>query len=81
MPAGSRPAARTVPRVVSPGPDRAGRRGRLVLSAAITGGVGAIGVISGIVASLTPTIIVGVLLLLATLYTLIVLRGLTRRDS
>jgi Flp pilus assembly protein TadB len=66
--------------VVSPGPDRAGRRGRLALSAAITGILGGAGVVYGIVVGLTPPIVIGVLLLLATFYTLVVLRGLVRRD-
>lgn len=67
--------------VVSPGPDRAGRRGRLALSAAITGILGGAGVVYGIVVALTPPIVIGVLLLLATFYTLVVLRGLVRRGE
>lgn len=66
--------------MVSPGPDRAGRRGRLVLIAAITGILGAAAVIYGIVTSLWASTAIGVLLLLVTLYTLVVLRGLLRRD-
>ena len=72
------PQARTVRAVVSPGPDRAGRRGRLALSAAFTGILGGLGVVYGMVTSLTAPIVIGVLLLLATLYTLIVLRSLLR---
>jgi hypothetical protein len=66
--------------VVSPGPDRAGRRGRLALSAAITGILGGAGVLYGIVTSRTATTVIGLLLLAATLYTLVVLRGLIRGD-
>lgn len=66
--------------VVSPGPDRAGRRGRLVLSAAITGILGGAGVLYGIVTSRTATTVIGVLLLVATFYALVVLRGLMRGD-
>jgi hypothetical protein len=52
----------------------------LVLIAAITGILGAAAVIYGIVTSLWASTAIGVLLLLVTLYTLVVLRGLLRRD-
>lgn len=66
--------------MVSPGPDRAGRRGRLVLVAAITGVLGAVAVVYGFVVGLVASSVVGVLLLLMAFYCLIVLRGLARRD-
>jgi uncharacterized membrane-anchored protein len=65
--------------VIAPGPDRAGRRGRLVLIAAITGVLGAAAVVYGLVSSLVASSVVGVLLLLVALYCLVVLRGLQRR--
>lgn len=66
--------------VVSPGPDRSGRRGRLALSAAFSGILGGAGVMYGIVTSRTGSTVVGLILLAATLYCLIVLRRLMRHD-
>jgi inner membrane protein involved in colicin E2 resistance len=67
--------------VISPGPDRSGRRTRLVLSAAFTGVLGAVAVIYGIVTDRTASVVVGTLLLLVTLYTLAVLRRLVRHGG
>jgi Flp pilus assembly protein TadB len=66
--------------VVSPGPDRAGRRGRLRLIVLIGCVLGAAALVYGLVTSLWASVAIGALLLVVAAYSAVVLRGLARRD-
>lgn len=64
--------------MISPGPDRGGRRGRLLLIVAITSLLGAAAVVYGLVVSLWAPVVLGAVLLGVAVYCLVVLRGLRR---
>lgn len=66
--------------MISPGPDRTGRRGRLVLIVAIGSLLGAAAVVYGLVVSLWAPVVLGAVLLAVAVYCLVVLRGLRRRS-
>ncbi|MDD7924210.1 hypothetical protein [Actinomycetospora chibensis] len=66
--------------MISPGPDRGGRRGRLLLIVAITSLLGAAAVVYGLVVSLWAPVVLGGVLLVVAVYCAVVLRGLRRRS-
>lgn len=66
--------------MISPGPDRGGRRGRLLLIVAITSLLGAAALVYGLVVSLWAPVVLGAVLLAVAVYSAVVLRGLQRRS-
>jgi uncharacterized membrane protein YphA (DoxX/SURF4 family) len=71
---------RTLRAVIAPGPDRRGRRGRLLLLVGIGSVLGLAALVYGVVTSLWASAVVGVVLLVVAVYAAVVLRGLQRRD-
>jgi len=72
--------ARSLRGVIAPGPDRGGRRGRLLLIMGIGVVLGAAALVYGIATSLWASAVVGAVLLVVAGYAAVVLRGLRRRD-
>jgi ABC-type Mn2+/Zn2+ transport system permease subunit len=70
----------TVRAVVAPGPDRGGRRGRLLLVVVIGSLLGAVAVVYGLLTSRWASVVVGAVLLVVAGYCAVVLWGLRRRD-
>jgi len=71
---------RTLRAVIAPGPDRRGRRGRLLLLVGIGSVLGLAALVYGVVTSLWASAVVGAVLLVVAVYAAVVLRGLQRRD-
>jgi uncharacterized membrane protein YphA (DoxX/SURF4 family) len=71
---------RTLRAVIAPGPDRRGRRGRLLLLVGIGSVLGLAALVYGVATSLWASAVVGAVLLVVAVYAAVVLRGLQRRD-
>jgi hypothetical protein len=80
VPGGASGKVRTLRAVIAPGPDRRGRRGRLLLLVGIGSVLGLAALVYGVVTSLWASAVVGVVLLVVAVYAAVVLRGLQRRD-
>jgi hypothetical protein len=80
VPDGTPGKVRTLRAVIAPGPDRRGRRGRLLLLVGIGSVLGLAALVYGLVTSLWGSVVVGAVLLVVAVYAAVVLRGLQRRD-